>query len=116
MPKVLTEFSTVTCGHIPGKVSTSSNVKLKVDGYKVLLKSSIENKTISGCAIPVPPNENVKCLKVTSVTAGEAIKLTVGGNAVMLEEALAGQTNGKVAGTPQTLLSATADQNKLTAI
>jgi len=53
---------------------------------------------------------------VSSVTSGEATKLKVNGQAVMLDT-LSGTTDGMVAKTtPQMLLSATAGQTKLTAI
>ena len=49
MPKVLTTGSLVFCGHPPGKVSTFSSAKLKVQGQSVPLESSIEGSTIVAC-------------------------------------------------------------------
>jgi hypothetical protein len=119
MPGVLTKGSNVTCGH-GGTVVTSSPAKLKVNGQAVLLKDGIASKPVSGCTTPPASDPSgptaIPCATVTSVDLGEATKLKVDGSAVMLET-LAGKTDGMVAKmTPQTLLSATAGQNKLTAI
>ncbi len=116
MGAVLTTASKVACGHDPGKVATSATAKLKVNGNLVLLKSGIAGKSVSGCSTVTDPNTStLQCSTVTSVTAGEATKLKAGGSPVMLDT-LAGATNGTVSGTPQTKLSATASQTKLTAI
>ena len=118
MPGVLTEGSNVTCGHSPGKVSTTGSPKLKVSGQAVLLKDGIMGKSVSGCGTPPASDVSgptaIPCLTVTTVTTGEATKLTIGGAPVMLDT-LAGQTDGMVGKvTPQLLLSATAVQTKLT--
>ncbi len=127
MPNVLTTDSTVLCGPtidppppVPihgGNVNVQSSAKLKVNRNAVLLRSSIEGRLVSGCATPSEPSSgNVPCATVSLVSSGEATKLTVQGNAVILD-ILTGSTNGTVGGTtPQTLLGATAGQNKLTAI
>jgi hypothetical protein len=120
MAGVLTTASNVTCGH-SGSVNTSSSAKLTVGGKSVLLKSSIEGKTVGSCSTqpstdPSGAPQDVKCLTVSGVTAGEATKLTAGGSPVVLDT-LAGSTDGMVAKTtPQQLLSATADQGKLSAV
>ncbi len=119
MAKVLTITSNVTCGH-KGNVVISSSEKLKVGGDSVLVKGSIENTSIPDCKI-VPAAEPsgptaIPCKMVTAVTSGEATKLKVNGKSVMLAEELHGETNGMLAKlTPQKLLSATSNQNKLTA-
>jgi hypothetical protein len=133
MSGVLTTASTVTCGHGAGKVQTSSSAKLKVNGAPVLLKSSIDRRSVSGCVTPVaddPSPAGRPCTAVTSapavppappplppgVTAGEATKLKAGGQPVMLDT-LKGSTNGMVAKTsPQPTLAGTAGQTKLTAV
>ena len=120
MPGVLTTGSNVTCGHSPGKVTTTGAPKLHVSGQPVLQKTGIMGKPVSGCSTPPaadPSGPTAKpCTSVTAVTVGEATKLTVGGQPVMLDT-LAGQTDGMVGKvTPQLLLSATAVQTKLTAI
>jgi len=139
MPKVLTvePGSVVNCGHEPGKVKTESSAKLAVNGSRVLLESSIDGKSVVDCGIE-PASDPGGCVAVTctkvstipatvpeppqpadspsAITAGRAAKLTVGGSPVILET-LKGMTNGMQARvSPQTLLSATASQNKLTAI
>jgi hypothetical protein len=119
MPGVLTTGSSVICGH-GGTVSTTGVPKLKVAGNQVLQKTGIMGQSISGCntptVVPPPPPPSSPCLVVASVITGEAIKLKVSGSPVMLET-VTGTTSGVVAGvTPQTLLSATAGQTKLTAV
>lgn len=119
MPGVLTTGSSVVCGH-GGTVSTSGSAKLKVTGNPVLLKAGIAGKSVSGCGtptVPPPPGPpSSPCHSVASVITGEATKLKVSGSPVMLET-LAGTTDGVIGGlTPQTLLSATAGQTKLTAV
>jgi len=109
----------VTCGH-SGNVAVTSTQKLRVNNNPVLVKASIESKVIAGCAtVPAsdPSGPTAKpCTAVSSVTSGEATKLKVNGQAVMLDT-LSGTTDGMVAKTtPQMLLSATAGQTKLTAI
>lgn len=129
MPKVLTvePGSVVNCGHPPGKVKTESLAKLVVNGSRVLLESSIDGKSVVGCGIQPASDPGgpvaVKCTNASAIpatlpaiTAGRATKLTVGGSPVILET-LKGMTNGMQARiTPQRLLSATASQDKLTAI
>ena len=120
MASVLITSRNVTCGH-GGKVAVISTQKLTVSNHPVLVKSSIENKSISGCTTPPASDTSgptaKPCITVSSVISGEAIKLKVSGQAVMLDTLLSGTTDGMVAKiTPQTLLSATAGQTKLTAI
>lgn len=119
MPGVLTTGSSVICGH-GGTVSTTGVSKLKVSGNPVLQKTGIMGKSVSSCGtptvVPPPPPPSSPCHTVVSVITGEAIKLKVSGSPVMLET-VTGTTDGIVAGvTPQTLLSATAGQTKLTAV
>ena len=119
MAGVLITSSTVICGH-SGNVAVTSTQKLKVSNNPVLVKASISGKSISGCATPAasdPSGPTAKpCTTVSSVGSGEATKLKVNGQAVMLDT-LSGTTDGMAAKiTPQTLLSATAGHTKLTAI
>lgn len=120
MAGVLITNSTVTCGH-SGNVTVTSTQKLKVGNNPVLVKASIQGKSIPDCKTIAPANDpsgtqtGQKCTTVSSVGSGEATKLKVNGQAVMLDT-LSGTTDGMVAKiTPQTLLSATAGQTKLTA-
>lgn len=120
MAGVLTTASNVTCGHSPGRVSTSSSAKLKVNGSAVLLQTGVSGQSVSGCGtVPSADSSgptNVKCTTVASVTRGEATKLKAGGSYVMLDT-LAGTTDGMIGKTtPQSSLSATAGQWKLKAI
>lgn len=113
MPNVLTTSSTITCPH-SGSVNVMGEEKLKIKGSKGLIKSGIEMKDINGCL-----NENstsppiTKCSRVQMGTSGEATKLKVRGNPVILDT-LTGMTDGKVSGVVQSLLSANANQSKLT--
>jgi hypothetical protein len=140
MPNVLTTASTVTCGHLAGnptgKVKTNSSAKLKVNGNSVLLESSIDGQSISGCGI-IPKNDpssgnplDMPCTQVSivppipqlppgtppAITDGRSTKLKVGGKPVMLDT-LKGQTNGMTGGSKSPLsdMSATAGQSKLVA-
>jgi hypothetical protein len=117
MQKVLTTQSTVTCGHQlppakPGKVQVASTAKLRVNGNPVLLESGVVGKPVSGCATPTSQG-NVPCTAVKSVSTVPPPKLTVNGDPVLVE-GITGETFGQVATiTPQSLLSATANQSKL---
>jgi hypothetical protein len=107
------------CGH-GGTLTTTGAPKLKVAGNPVLQKTGIMGQSVSGCITPIAPPPpgppSSPCHTVASVITGEATKLKVSGSPVMLET-LTGTTDGVVAGTtPQTLLSATAGQTKLTAV
>ncbi len=119
MPRVLTMPNTVVCGH-SGTVAIASAAKLKVNGQSVLLNSSIVSKPVAGCTT-TPASDNsgptaIPCTLVSGVSAGESVKLKVGGNAVMLET-LRGSTNGMVAKvTPQTSLAGSPNQNKLNSV
>jgi len=120
MTAVVTAASTVTCGH-GGKVATVGVPKLTVAGSPVLVASGVAGQAITGCGTPTvtatvttPPSS--PCSTVLTVTAPSSLatKLFVGGNPVVIA-ALAGTTNGVVAGvTPQLLLSATVTQTLLT--
>jgi hypothetical protein len=115
MPGVLTLASNVTCGHSPGRVQTSSSAKLTVNRSRALVQTGIAGRPVAACGTVSDPNSGtVTCTSVTSVTTGNAVKLTAGGAPIMLDT-LSGGTNGTVSSTPQVLLSATAGQAKLTA-
>jgi hypothetical protein len=115
---VITTASTVLCdkavtGPAPlhgGTVSVSSPGKLTVKGNGVLLKSGV-GPDISGCTTPDATSPTTSpCKTVSSVTRGEALKLTVAGKGV-LTDSLFGVTSGVPAGT----LPATAEHAILTA-
>lgn len=117
MPKVLTTGSEVLCGiqaaaSHGGNVSVTSSAKLKVNGNSVLVRSSVEGKPVAGCQTPNDSTKSLKtCTSATSVTAGEASKLTVGGQPALLDT-VTGITDGNPPGT----VPADAKQDKLTAI
>jgi len=111
MSGVLTTSSSVTCSS-QGKVQTSSNAKLRVNGSAVLIKSGIASKSISGCKHPVDESKSIAaCKSVASVGGGFATKLTTGGAAV----ALASLSGMGDATSPPDTISASAGQSKLTA-
>jgi hypothetical protein len=117
MAGVLITSSTVTCGH-SGNVVVTSTQKLKVGNNPVLVKVSIADKSIAGCTTAPASDASgptaKPCKKVSLVSNGEATKLKVNGQAVMLDT-LSGETDGMVAKIkPQLLLSPTAEQTKLT--
>jgi hypothetical protein len=115
MPNVLTTQSRVLCGpdtgtNHGGRVATASAAKLTVAGNRVLLRSGIGPGLSTPCKTPAssPPKP---CTKVNAIISGDAVKLTAGGSAVMLDS-LSGTTDGNPIGT----LPATAEQTKLTAV
>lgn len=114
MGSVLTTDSQITCGH-EGKVSTTSQSKLKVKNASVLVSSDVQGKSVSA----TPPDKCVTqltsstkpCSSVLTIIKGAATKLKVHNDAVLLADALKGTTDGNPPGS----LSATAGQTKLTA-
>ncbi len=116
MPAVLTESSTVTCGHGPASVSTQGQSKLTVANARVLAQGGVAGKAVSGCVTQDDTNTGtLKCRLVAAVTTGAASKLTIGGAPVFLDT-LAGTTNGNLGAPPPPPISATAGQTKLTAL
>jgi hypothetical protein len=113
MTSPLTTGSDVECGH-KGTVSTSSSVKLTVDGNPVLVADGVVSKTVSGCTTPSSsgPPPTSPCISVQSILPTcLATKLTAGGAAVVLDT-LAGLTDGAPPGT----LAAVAGQSKLNVV
>jgi hypothetical protein len=113
MDPVLTKASAVCCKH-QGNVETSDTSPLQVNGSAVLVLTSIQGQPIAGCQTMPPPQTNVKCFLVTSISGGSAQKLKVNGQPVMLQT-LAGMTNGVVNNLPQSLEQAQAKQDLLRA-
>jgi hypothetical protein len=126
MAKVLTMDSSVLCDALTqkttddqgnpitpvplhgGKVTKLSSAKLTVKQKPVLLKNSIIG-IVSGCQTPPPLAPTKPCTKAT-VIKGEATKLTVNGQGVLLEGSL-GTTDGNPVGT----VPGIANQDKLIA-
>jgi hypothetical protein len=124
MAWVLTTASDVLCGPAPthgGRVKTVSAAKLTVKNQPVLVKTSVAGKPIdlvNKCAITPNANTGDKpCGMVSTVSQGEATKLTAGTFPVLLKGQLQGSTDGTIAGVLQTALTAPdAKQNRLTAV
>lgn len=117
MPAVVTQASTVSCGH-GGIVQTVGSPKLTVGGSPVLVDTGIIGKPIpappapKSCSIVPPPNSNVPCTSVLAVNPPSlATKLVVGARPVVLAS-LSGTTNGSV----PTLLTAVVTQTLLTTV
>lgn len=107
---VLTESSTIDCGH-GGKVDKTAQSKLMVAGKGgVLIKSDVSGKSVSPACTKKDPNKGEIQCSICTVTQGEAGKLTVGGFPVLLES-----LQGTAVGTPGGTLKAQASQTKLTA-
>jgi hypothetical protein len=112
MGKVLTSSATITCSHGGTVKPVPSQQKLTVDGTPVLVDGDLVGATVSGCTNVPPPQGRVPCSATTSMSAGAATKLTVGGKGVLLDSA-SGQTNSTPA--PGTFSVSDAGQTKLTA-
>jgi hypothetical protein len=102
VPRVLTTGVTITCGHSlppakPGKVQTVGVNRLTVSQSPVLVAAGIESKPVDRCATQ-QSNTTTPCSTVLKVTAGGASKLTVNGEAVLLDTRLAGETVGNPKG------------------
>ena len=102
MPRVLTTGVTINCGHTAppaklGKVQTQGVGKLTVSQNAVLVKTGVVGKSVAGCATQ-SSNSTTPCSSVLGVTAGEASKLKVNGQAVLLDKQLVGTTDGTPTG------------------
>ncbi len=117
MPAVVTQGTTVSCGH-GGIVQTVGSPKLTVGGSPVLVDTGIIGEPIpaapapGSCSIMPPPNSNVPCTTVLSVNpASLATKLVVSARPVVLAS-LSGTTNGSA----PTFLTAVVTQTLLTTV
>jgi len=110
MSFVVTVDSDVKCKD-EGKATITSSAKLTVSTTKVVVKANLLAAPIAGCKQIPPPASKIACVKATSLTSGEAAKLTVGGQAVLLDSMVA-----VTGGAPNNSLTCTAvKQQKLTA-
>jgi hypothetical protein len=112
MPYALTQNSAAACIH-QGKVTLApSQTKLTVGGAAVLLETDIAGKTIGGCTLVASTNSVTCTAVVNEIPGGTALKLTVGGKAVLVEN-VNGLTNGSQSGVPATWSVTSAGQTKL---
>jgi hypothetical protein len=101
MAQILTTGSKLTCPHGGSVQLSAGRTKLTVDGKPVLAKADVMGKPVSGCSTVTNPQSGTKqCLTVTSVLAGEAQLLSVGGMPVLTTSAQ-GLTDGLVGGPVQ---------------
>lgn len=101
MPFVLTESSTLACGHKGAVTLVAGQSRLTIGGAKALVDGDLAAASIAGCiTVPDPVTTTAPCLLVSVATGGVAAKLTVQGKGVLLDT-ISGQTSGKVGGTPQ---------------
>ncbi|SDL95492.1 hypothetical protein [Nonomuraea jiangxiensis] len=122
--RVLTTASTLTCPHPPGAVRPPAAHPLTVAGASVLTKADVVGRDVlPACALPVAqgPPQTKTCTKVTSWNGGEAVRLTVNGAGVLLDQGFVAKTDGLDVGVPPDppqpslppKLSATANQTWL---
>jgi hypothetical protein len=111
--RVLTTASAIGCGHPPGAVGTQSTAKLTVASHGVLTVEGVLGHGVSDCPI-ADSSSTVKCRTVSTVSGGKARALTVQGQAVVVEETLAGTTSG-TGGAVSGQLTADAQQATLAA-
>jgi hypothetical protein len=110
MANVVTTAGSLTCAN-NGAPTLSSSAKLKVSGKPVIPFASVSTFTpYTGCAYS-SGSVTGPCTKTTVTTGGQASKLTVGGQAALLDNLSA------TAGTPPppAPISVAAGQSKLTA-
>lgn len=111
MALVLSGNAVIRCSHQGTVRATPSQQGLKVDGTAVLVESDLTSATISGCTNTDARAGQVPCASITSIVAGVATKLKVGGKAVVLEGA-----SGITSSTPPGTFSvSSAGQSKLRA-
>jgi hypothetical protein len=111
MAAVLTTAATVMCSHGGTVQLSASQHKLTVAGQPVLVDGDLVGATVSGCGQPSSQSTS-PCMTTTSMIAGAALKLTAGGNGVLLKSA-----NGITDSLPPGTWSVSdAGQSKLTAV
>lgn len=111
MAAVLTGTKIIKCSH-SGQGITAPMAKLTVSGKHVLTKADVLAATgFVGCTNIPPPMTKVPCSGVSSVSAGELTKLTVGG-----VKAVGDGTMGVTNSTPSGTIVIATPQMKLTAV
>lgn len=89
MTSAITSGAVIRCSH-QGTVSpVATQQKLKVDGQPVLLRTDLVGAPVSACTNqPTPANPSFKpCTSTVSVLSGAGTTLSVGGTAVLLDNA-----------------------------
>lgn len=119
---VLTEESTVTCGH-QGSVTPTGIARLKVNGHPVLVKASLTGKSVSSCILTNATDSggvlSQQCKTVSEVTSQSAGKLKVripDGITGVLTDPLTGTTDGIEGHKPAADLNAKPVQTRLKAV
>lgn len=117
MASVLVKAATgpVVCGH-GGTVKAQSASRLTVQSAEVLLMPSgpVAIDSVNKCLTP-SSNTTKPCMNAT-VSTTQTTKLTVGGKPLLMMP-VSGSSDGMVGGTtPQLLVTAVANQTKLTTL
>jgi hypothetical protein len=114
MSEVLTDGDQIQCGH-RGTVAVSSTTKLTVSvggiAHRVLVGDDVVGKPIPDCTTTVTPAGTRPCGSVVALTAGQAVKLTLGGKAAVLAT-----VKGTTLGNPPANFAVVPVQRKLTAV
>ncbi len=111
MTYVVTTKSDVECAHAGVASLSAPSPKLTVGGNSVVLKQDLLAASLAGCTQVPPPQTNVACAKVATLISGEATKLTVRSQPVLLDS-----LSATTIGVPQNPLSCKdAKQTKLSA-
>lgn len=101
----------VRCSHGGTVTVVPGQQRLKAGGQAVLVESDLMRAAIAGCTNTDARAGQVPCLRIVSVTAGLARRLTAGGEPVVLEDA-----SGRTSSTPPGSFSiSNAGQTKLRA-
>lgn len=98
MAMVLTTGSRLGCSHGGSVTLTGGRSALTVDGKPVLARLDVLGAVVSGCGTPATSSTK-PCTAVTSLIAGEATRLSVGGQKVLTTGAR-GLTDGVSADGP----------------
>jgi hypothetical protein len=110
MAKVLTRDAVIECPHKPGRVTIPPLPppprKLTIKGAPVLVKADLNMAPIAGCPQPAQTVD----LSVSVVATGEARKVTVGQQPVLLDATFQATSDKTIA-----LQVGSAGQDKLTA-
>jgi hypothetical protein len=86
MSLVLTQTAQIRCNHGGTVIIQNEGKKLKFGDSELITKSQILSSTITGCPRDTP------CTGIANITVGEATKLSVGNQPILLDT-LQGTTN-----------------------